>query len=140
MAEGRELVVKADTLAAHWPERTVAMLPLPAPLAFRLPTPAVCPAPPASLTAGPDEAAVSPRHLPLRLGETIMETATERNVLDCPKCGKRAESNGEPVTVSGWYGDVRYGWGQYAGVHMCRAVRAQCPECKIEWSAEPDWD
>lgn len=60
--------------------------------------------------------------------------------LVCPRCGDRCETNRTPVTMPGWYGDVYYSWGRYAGAHMVRAVRCRCPECGIEWSAEPDWD
>ena len=64
----------------------------------------------------------------------------EEKDLNVCECGHRCESSGEPVTVGGWYGDIYYGWGQYAGVHTVLAVRYQCPVCKTEWSAEPDWD
>lgn len=69
-----------------------------------------------------------------------MMTKTERSVFDCHRCGKTAESDNTPVTVGGWHGDIRYGWGRYAGVHMCRAVEARCPDCKESWSTMPDWD
>lgn len=66
--------------------------------------------------------------------------ATERRLCECPQCGREAEGDGVPVTVGGWHGDINYGWGRYAGVHLCKAVAYRCPVCKIQWSAEPDWD
>jgi predicted Zn-ribbon and HTH transcriptional regulator len=58
----------------------------------------------------------------------------------CPECGAVSEDDGQPVTVGGWHGDICYGWGRYAGAHMCQATRYRCPKCKTERSAEPDWD
>jgi hypothetical protein len=58
----------------------------------------------------------------------------------CPECGLMAESDDTPVTIGGWYGGIEYDWGQYAGVHSCRAVRYRCGDCAVEWSAEPNWD
>jgi hypothetical protein len=69
-----------------------------------------------------------------------MKTQVERDLSVCENCAHHCESSGEPVTVGGWDGDVYYGWGRYAGVHMCRAIRYRCPDCRTEWSAEPDWD
>ena len=69
------------------------------------------------------------------------ESKTERDLAVCPDCGRKCErGDGEPVTVGGWNGDICYGWGRYAGVHTCQVVRYRCPECKIEWSTNPDWD
>ena len=47
----------------------------------------------------------------------------------CPKCGAEGfgESDGQPVTISGWYGNARYAWGRYAGVHMPRLCAKRCP-------------
>ena len=56
-------------------------------------------------------------------------------MLDCPRCGRRAEDNAVPVTVGGWHGDICYGWGHYAGIYMVRATQARCPDCDITWSA-----
>jgi hypothetical protein len=64
----------------------------------------------------------------------------ERDLSICPKCGAKCVGSGEPFTVNGWYGDICYGWGRYAGVGMALATRYRCRKCDLEWSAEPDWD
>lgn len=48
-----------------------------------------------------------------------------KEVLDC-LCGAPLQSNGEPVQVSGWYGDFYYVWN--AGRLTC--VDALCTRCR----------
>ena len=49
----------------------------------------------------------------------------------CPKCDSPdfASSSGEPVEVSGWYGDVRFIWSDEGGFHHVAAQQARCGQC-----------
>lgn len=60
----------------------------------------------------------------------------------CPKCNGSNFGVGsdEPVTMNGWYGDRRYQWGRYAGVHMVRLTGLRCDDCNhVEW-VDPEFD
>lgn len=59
--------------------------------------------------------------------------------VNCPRCGTEAKSDG-PVTSAGWYGGLRFRWGQVGGVHSCRATDARCYSCDVEWSTHSKWD
>jgi len=48
---------------------------------------------------------------------------------NCPKCGAGIDGSGEPVTVSGWYGPVRFEWKQIGGVRTVKATAVRCPDC-----------
>jgi hypothetical protein len=46
------------------------------------------------------------------------------------ECGNIVEKDSpEPVQGSGWYGNYRFQWGQYHGVHMPEVVEFDCPKC-----------
>lgn len=48
----------------------------------------------------------------------------------CFYCGKRCQSDGTPVTVGGWYGEIEYAWnsGQLATVScVCTACKREHP-------------
>ena len=47
----------------------------------------------------------------------------------CPKCKKEVESNNEPVTVDGWYGNIRFEWMIVGGVNTVKATKVDCPHC-----------
>ncbi len=67
-----------------------------------------------------------------------METTTKT----CPKCysDNFAERNYEPVTVNGWYGDVRYGWGRVGGVQTVQETGYRCGDCGHVVAINPGFD
>jgi hypothetical protein len=69
------------------------------------------------------------------------ETKTARETT-CPNCGGEnyGIGSGEPVQAGGWYGDKRFAWGRYAGVHMVKLVAKRCPDCKHIENVDPEWD
>jgi hypothetical protein len=60
----------------------------------------------------------------------------------CPQCASEnfGVGSGEPVTVSGWYGDRQFGWGSCARIHVVRLTGLRCGDCGHEVSVDPDWD
>ena len=61
---------------------------------------------------------------------------------NCPNCGgdNYGCHNGEPVTVGGWHGGLRFSWGQYAGVHMALCTGKRCEDCGYEVTIDPNFD
>lgn len=55
-----------------------------------------------------------------------------RDVIPCPSCGSTtfAETNGTPVTMGGWYGNVRFGWA--TNPRRVVATRVRCGACGYE--------
>jgi hypothetical protein len=53
----------------------------------------------------------------------------------CPKCKSESfgQSSNEPVTIGGWYGNIRFGWQEISGVRVVRetAIRCDCGFVKI---------
>ena len=51
----------------------------------------------------------------------------------CPKCKSESFAQGskEPVTVGGWYGNVRFEWQEISGVRVVRETAYRC-ECGFE--------
>ena len=60
----------------------------------------------------------------------------------CPECKSEnfGVGSGVPVQISGWYGDKRFAWGRYAGVHMVRLTARRCGDCGHVETVDPDWD
>lgn len=54
----------------------------------------------------------------------------------CKDCGKELRSSGEPVTVSGWYGDLYFVWRE--NPHRPEQINTRCRTCteKCERDAE----
>ena len=48
--------------------------------------------------------------------------------------------SGEPVQMSGWYGDKRFAWGRYAGVPLVKLTGLRCADCGHVETVDPDWD
>ena len=71
---------------------------------------------------------------------TRLHTDTMTDTMTCGVCRKDYSIAGTgPVTVDGWYGNVRVQWGRVGGVHTSRFVRVRCPICGHEQPGPGPW-